>query len=139
MVMNMETAGFIEIEHTADWELKVWGSGLSDLFEQAALGFLTLTGMVLKSKPRLSRTIELQNIDSESLLVDFLSELLYLSEVEEIGFDSFDIHMNGSNLEAIMFGAPIDTITREIKAVTYHNLAIIEGVGVLEVKIVFDV
>jgi SHS2 domain-containing protein len=135
----METAGFIEIEHTADWELKVWGTELSDIFEQAALGLFSLTGMVLKSKPRLSRMIEMQNVDSESLLVDFLSELLYFSEAEEIGFDSFDIRIHGSILKATLYGAPVDTMTREIKAVTYHNLAINQGVLGLEVSIVFDV
>ena len=137
--MNAETAGYIEIEHTADWELKVWGLELSDLFEQAALGMYALAGLVLQSKPRLSRSIEMQNVDSESLLVDFLSELLYFSEVEEIGFDSFDIRIIGCVLNAKLHGAPLDTISREIKAVTYHNLAINEGESGLEVSIVFDV
>lgn len=129
----------MEIEHTADWELKVWGLELSDLFEQAALGMYTLAGLVLQSKPRLSRSIEMQNVDSESLLVDFLSELLYFSEVEEIGFDSFDICIIGCVLKAKLHGAPLDKISREIKAVTYHNLAINEGESGLEVRIVFDV
>ena len=137
--MNTETAGFLEIEHTADWELKVWALELSNLFEQAALGMYALAGMVLQSKPRLSRSIEMQNVDSESLLVDFLSELLYFSEVEEIGFDSFAIRINGCVLNATLHGAPIDTISREIKAVTYHNLAVNEGASGLEVSIVFDV
>ena len=137
--MNAETAGYIEIEHTADWELKVWGLELSDLFEQAALGMFALAGLVLQSKPRLSRSIKMQNVDIESLLVDFLSELLYFSEVEEIGFDSFDIRINGCVLNATLHGAPLDTISREIKAVTYHNLAVNEGVSGLEVSIVFDV
>lgn len=137
--MNAETAGYLEIEHTADWELKAWALELSDLFEQAALGMYALAGMVLQSRPRLSRSIELHNVDSESLLVDFLSELLYFSEVEEIGFDSFDIRINECVLNATLHGAPLETISREIKAVTYHNLAVKEGVSGLEVSIVFDV
>jgi SHS2 domain-containing protein len=131
--------GFKEIEHTADWELKVWAEDISTLFEQAAQGMYLLAGARLKLKPRISRTIELQNIDKESLLVDFLSELLYFTEVEEIGFDTFELQFDGNSLSATLYGAPVDTISKDIKAVTYHNLEILEEADGLEVSIVFDV
>lgn len=131
--------GYLEIEHTADWELKVWAPDISTLFEQAALGMYSLAGAHLKIEPRISRSIELQNIDKESLLVDFLSELLYFSEVEEIGFDTFEMHFNGNALNATLYGAPLDTMSKDIKAVTYHNLEIVKGAEGLEVSIVFDV
>ena len=131
--------GFKEIEHTADWELKVWANDISTLFEQAALGMYSLAGSRLKLKPRISRTIELQNIDKESLLVDFLSELLYFTEVEEIGFDTFELQFDENTLIATLYGAPVDTISKDIKAVTYHNLEILEEADGLEVSIVFDV
>lgn len=137
--MNAERSGYVEIEHTADWELKVWAPDISTLFVQAALGMYSLAGARLLSEPRISRTIELQNIDKESLLVEFLSELLYFSEVEEIGFDSFEISFYGNVLNAILHGAPFETLSKEIKAVTYHNLAILKDAGGLEVSIVFDV
>lgn len=131
--------GFKEIEHTADWELKVWAEDISTLFEQAAQGMYSLAGARLKLKPRISRTIELQNIDKESLLVDFLSELLYFIEVEEIGFDTFELQFDGNALSATLYGGPVDTISKDIKAVTYHNLEILEEADGLEVSIVFDV
>jgi SHS2 domain-containing protein len=137
--MNAEITGYLEIEHTADWELKVWAPDLSTLFEQAALGMYSLAGAIFQTEPRISRSIELQNVDEESLLVDFLSELLYFSEVERAGFDSFEICFNGNVLNANLFGAPLETLSKEIKAVTYHNLAIIKGAAGLEVSIVFDV
>ena len=137
--MNAEMTGYLEIEHSADWELRVWAPEISTLFEQAALGMYSLAGVLLRSEPRISRSVELQNIDKESLLVDFLSELLYYSEVEEVGFDTFEICFNGNVLNASIHGAPLETMSKEIKAVTYHNLAIIKGTSGLETSIVFDV
>ena len=137
--MNTNEAGFREIEHTADWELKVWAPDLSTLFEQAAFGMHSLAGAILRPEPRISRSIVMENIDKESLLIDFLSELLYLSEVEGIGFDSFEFSFKQNSLIATLNGAPLESISKEIKAVTYHNLSIVEGKDGLEVSIVFDV
>ena len=132
-------AGFREIAHTADWELQVWAPDLCSLLEQAARGMYMLTGTRLKTGPRLDRTIDLQTIDRESLLVGFLAELLYLGEVEGLGFDTFDLALENEVLHAQLSGAPVESQIKEIKAVTYHNLAIRETERGLEANIVFDV
>ena len=137
--MNTETAGFREIEHTADWELQVWAPDLQALLEQAARGMYALSGARLESRPRQIYLLEMEASDPESLLVTFLSELLYYGEQEGLGFDSYQLHLDGNTLRAELGGAPLDTIDKEIKAVTYHNLDIHEGPHGLEVKIVFDV
>ena len=72
-------------------------------------------------------------------MVAFLEELRYLGEVEEIGFDTFDINPAGEKLSARLTGAHIKFQSKEIKAVTYHNLAIEKTGSGLRVKIVFDV
>ena len=84
-------AGFKEIEHTADWELHVWAPDMAGLLKQAALGMYSLTKVKLTQKPRERKEIRLPFIDRESLVVDFLTELLFISEDEGIGFDSFEI------------------------------------------------
>jgi len=137
--MIAELAGYREVEHTADWELEVWATDLTGLLEQAARGMSYLSGMRLKSEPRLVRKITLQANDPETLLVKFLSELLFYAEQEEIGFDIFRIAVNGSNLQAELEGAQLATIEKEIKAVTYHRLAVRQADGKLMVNIVFDV
>ena len=139
MNMNTNIAGYQEIEHTADWELRVWAQDVSTLFEQAAQGMYSLAGVVMKSKPLISRRIKIQNIDLEGLLVDFLSELLYISEVDNVAFNSFNIHIEGEFLFAELEGAPLALIKKEIKAVTYHNLEINKVASNFEVSIVFDV
>jgi SHS2 domain-containing protein len=79
-------AGFREVAHTADWEIKVWAPDACALLEQAALAMYSLTSTRLAIAPRLQRTLELPADDLENLLVGFLSEIIYLGEVEGLGF-----------------------------------------------------
>jgi SHS2 domain-containing protein len=134
-----ESTGYREVEHTADWELEVWGPDLSSLFEQAARGMYWLSGVQLDSNTRKERSLDLQAVDIESLLVSFLTELLYISEESGLAFDQFEIKIEGESLTARMVGAPIKRQTKEIKAVTYHNLDIQSHDGEISVNIVFDV
>ena len=137
--MNQTIAGFREIEHTADWELEVWAPDLCGLLEQAARGMYSLCGAHLHDQPREQRVFSLEAIDSESLLVEFLSELLYYGEMEELGFDRYELEISAGNLYANLGGARLAALAREIKAVTYHNLAIRRDEDGLSIKIVFDV
>ncbi len=138
-MMAEENFGFTEIEHTADWALKVWAPDLPGLFRLAAEGMYSLTETMLHAQPRIERAIELTAIDMESLLVSFLSELLYLSETESLGFDRFQVVLRDTTLQAWLEGAPISGQKKEIKAVTFHNLRICRTPGGFSVTIVFDV
>lgn len=133
------TAGFREVEHTADWELEVWAPDMPGLLEQAAQGMYALTGARLKSGPRFTRGIELQAYDREGLLVAFLEDLLFYGEVAGLGFDTFDIRVEQNSLRAQVSGAPLESQSKEIKAVTYHDLAVRETERGLAVNVVFDV
>ena len=138
------TAGFQEVEHTADWALDIWAPTLEQLFEQAARGMLLLAGIELAPQAREGRQLDLLAIDLEGLLVNFLNELLYWGESECLAFDVFHLSIRGLYLEGLHLtgrveGAPITTQTKEIKAVTFHNLVIHHDAGVFRVRIVFDV
>jgi SHS2 domain-containing protein len=139
LTLTMKNAGFREIEHTADWQLEVWAADLAGLVEQAARGMYTLAGIKIAPKGHIHRQLHLERADAESLLVAFLSELLYLAEQERLGFDRFNLQVQGFALQADLFGAPIIRQNKEIKAVTYHNLFIQPGVAGLQVNVVFDV
>ena len=140
----MLMAGFREHEHTADWELEAWAEDLPGLLEQAARGMFTLSGAYLQTGPRQQRQFRIQAADAESLLVRFLSELLFISQKDGLGFDFYQLEMqdgaeNGLLLGAMVEGAALASIDKEIKAVTYHNLAIRQEAGVLRARVVFDV
>lgn len=132
-------AGYQEIAHTADWELHIWAPDMPGLLEQAARGFYALMTARLKSGSRETRSFEIESQDRENMLVSFLTELLLLCELENLGFDTFDLHIDGDQLVANLSGSHLESIAKEIKAVTYHNLAIRETTLGLETNIVFDV
>jgi len=127
------------MEHTADWELQVWGPDMIYLLKTAAEGMYVLSGIDIADNPRCDRYFEIQHLDQETLVVDFLSELLFMAEYEGIAFDDFKLSICGETLEVRATGAPIHNQTKEIKAITYHGLQVHRTDRGLEVRIVFDV
>lgn len=132
-------AGYTEVAHTADWAIKVWALDYPCLLKEAAKGMYFLMGLHLVDSPRRSKSFVLQEEDVESLIVAFLSELLYFCEQEDLGFNHFDLIVQGSNLTAKLEGAKIANQYKEIKAVTFHNLVIHRTESGFETMIVFDV
>lgn len=138
--MNFKSAsGYREIAHTADWELEIWAPNLLNLLEQAALGMYHLTGIQHFSVPQISHRITLPYFEPEILLIDFLNELLYLAEAESLVFDQFDMQIDGDKLHAKLGGTKIVSMDKEIKAATYHKLAIRETDQCLFANVIFDV
>jgi SHS2 domain-containing protein len=134
-----QKAGYEELEHTADWALRVWAPDPAGLFEQAAHGMLELCGVSIDARKAEMRRLEIEAIDRESLLVSFLGELLHILSDEKIAFDHFNLQMDGNKLLAKLEGGYVVEQRKEIKAVTYHNLSIRETERGLETEIVFDV
>jgi SHS2 domain-containing protein len=131
--------GFQEIEHTADWEIKVWAPDLKSLLASAAQGMYQLSNTELAEGPQVVCEFEICFDDQESLLVDFLSELLFLGEQQGVAFNDYLFELRDNVIRVQVLGAPIDHQAKEIKAVTYHGMKILEKEGSLEVNIVFDV
>jgi protein archease len=132
--------GFREHAHTADWELEVWAPDLPALLEQAASGLYTISGVKLKPGGDQIHKITLHSADAESLLVQFLSELLWFEQDQNLAFDYISVTVDDDyNLNANLEGSSIIKMDKEIKAVTYHNLAVRASDTGLSVNIVFDV
>lgn len=131
--------GYREIEHTADWELHVWAPDLTTLLKIAAQGMYELSNTELAAGSREMREFVIPFVDRETLLVDFLAELLFLCEDEGIAFDDYQLSIKSGTLKVQANGGPIQNQAKEIKAVTYHGLQIRETKRGLEVRIVFDV
>lgn len=130
--------GYREIAHMADWELQVWAPELVSLFESAAKGMYALMDVRLADEPRITSQIDLESSDLEGLLVQFLDELLYLG-YQKVAYDRFYLYLDGYHLIGSLHGAPIASQKKEIKAVTYHHLAVVTNSTGYEVSIIFDV
>jgi len=74
------------LDHTADIGLIVYGESLKTLFENAGEAFFHLITDLKKVRRRTERRIEIGKEDLERLMVDWLSELLYLHDVEHLLF-----------------------------------------------------
>lgn len=132
---------FVVIDHTADWALRVYGRTLSDLFINAAQGMTHLMVADPDAIPLAeTRRLELDAYDAESLLVDWLTELAYWAEAEQMVGRLFDVTTHSpTHLSATVHGGQAAELQKHIKAVTFHNLEILETADGLEVTIVFDV
>ncbi|MEX1248116.1 MAG: archease [Anaerolineales bacterium] len=136
---DLELAGFEELEHTADWSLRVWAPDLAGLLEQAARGMQDLCGIRIASDRRELRSLRVEATDAEGLLVSFLGELLHIAEEEWLAFDTFELSVSESMANARLEGGPIVEQKKEIKAVTYHNLVVEKKSTGLQAVLVFDV
>ena len=132
------------IEHPADVGIRVYGRDLAALFAHAALGLCSLitdTDTVLE---RETRSVEVAALDRESLLVAWLSEVLWLIEAEDLLFARFTIEsLSDTGLAATAYGEPADPQRHPyrgvIKAVTYHQLQLRQQAGTWSTNIIFDV
>ncbi len=131
---------FEELEHTADWKIRVWGKDYADLFRNAALAMYAIMGEHEPTDIQVTRAISVDGVDYPSLLVAWLSELLFYTEVYDEIFDHVDIiHISPTHLDARVYGYVARIQTNKIKAVTYHDLEIREHEDRVEAIIVFDV
>ncbi len=131
---------FEEIEHTADWALRVRGQNLTDLFRNAALGMLSLLDIESVPGNSESRFFELKAEDTETLLVSWLEELLYPLEVENAAVVDFQVDvLEKAQLKATIELKKIASIKKEIKAVTFNELDIRPVDSGYETIVVYDV
>lgn len=135
----MQESGYLELEHTADWALKVWAPDLPTLLITAARGMYALSGIQTDPNSIQAKSIQFESTDAEGLLVDFLSELLFLTELEHVAAIEYKISLKDYSLIAEIRTRNIIKILKEIKAITYHNLKIIQKKDLFETVIIFDV
>lgn len=139
----MKTLPYTLLDHTADLGIRVYGSNLKNLFENAAKVLMDL--MVRGASPEKTSplTINLSGQDLPDLMVYWLSELLYLLEGENLLVSS--IHMDSlsdkrlrATLETVPFNPEVHEILSEIKAVTYHQIEVTDKGDHWEATVIFD-
>jgi len=132
------------IEHTADVGIKAYGKNISESFENAAKGMFDIITDKSEIETVGEYKIHLEAQDLEQLLVDWLSELLFLNSAKNLVFSFFKVELDEKNnsLSAHVFGEKYDIskhkIGTEIKAVTYHILEV-RNKRPYHVQILFDI
>ncbi|HOU15511.1 MAG TPA: archease [Anaerolineae bacterium] len=128
-----------EIEHTADLALHLWANDLPDLFATAARGMFTFIAADDGAAPTRAIPVTLEALDVETLLIDWLNELLYWTEIEGLIFTAFEFErLTPTHLTATAYGKPITEYGKYVKAATFHDLAVRATPEGYETEIVFD-
>jgi len=133
---------FALIEHTADTGLVAYGQTLAEAFANAAYGMFSIIADLRTVREKESRTVEVSEEDSETLLFEWLNRLLYFFDVETLIFKRFDItEFDGKHLKATCYGEKYapgrHRIKIGVKSATYHMLKVDKEKN--HVQVIFDV
>lgn len=129
------------LEHPADLKIQAFGKTKEELFLNALFGMTESLSPDVKPNGKIVRRIKINSPDLSALLVDFLSEVLYLIQVnKEIYNDVKFTKFADIELEAEIYGQKVERFGEDIKAVTYHQLDIRQKKdGTWEAIVLFDV
>ena len=133
------------LPHTADLKIRAFGKDLKELFENVIVGMQQALRPEVKShaslKAKIKRKIKIKSNDLSSLLVDFLSKINYLNEVNKEVYNSIRfINFSNHELEGEISGKKVENFELIIKGVTYHGLDIHQRKDkTWEVTVLFDI
>lgn len=129
------------IEHTADIGIKAYGKTLDESFANAALAMFEVMTDISKVKPVGEYEVRVKADNLENLLVDWLGELLFIHETQDVLLSEFDVKIDDLSLDARVRGETLDRERHElkddVKAITYHMLEVNEKEGF--VKVLLDI
>jgi len=131
------------VDHTADVGIIAYGADIRQAFANAARALFSLITELENVEEILHRDIELTAPDQESLLVEWLNELIYLFDTENVIFKRFDIiQLDRTRLKARIYGEKVNSSKHKlktgVKAATYHMLKVDKSDG-CKVQVLFDI
>lgn len=130
------------LEHKADLKIRAFGKVKEELFLNALLGMAESMKPEAKKPPEeIKREIKIKSFDFPALLVDFLSEALYSSQVNrEAYFNVKFKEFSDDKLTGELLGQKAERFDEDIKAVTYHELDVLQRKdGIWEATVLFDI
>lgn len=132
------------LSHTADLRLEVYGKTLEELFMNAAEALARIlsgeTKLEVKNK-KLKIKIKVASININSLLVDFLNEILSRSHINKAIYFVKSLKLNEKKIEltAALAHVKVSEFAEDVKAVTYHEANIIKAGDSYKTKLVLDI
>jgi SHS2 domain-containing protein len=132
------------LDHTADTGIIAYGTDAKELFSNAALALFSLITEIEGIRERLHLDLELGSENRDSLLVDWLNELIYCFDSKHILFKRFDIEsLTHSTLKATCYGEYFDPnkhrIKAGVKAATYHMLRLDTDDSGYRAQVILDI
>jgi len=144
------------LEHPAELRLMIYGKTIEELFINAAEAMANILSSKFKEvqPPKVDsqylevEPLKIESVDLNSLLVDFLSEILAKSQINKCVYLVSKIKITqlpnysitkSPSLEAEFIGYPVEHFDEDIKAVTYEDLNIQKINGIWQTILVFDI
>jgi SHS2 domain-containing protein len=139
--------GYRFIDHTADVAADLTGGTLGELFLSAAQALTDTITELSAVRPSVTQSVTLESGAVEDLLVDWLNELLYRFEVQDVLFSDGSVEVEDCDgrwhLAATVAGEPYDPARHParvlVKSATYHGLNIRHEQGTWSARVVFDI
>lgn len=129
--MSQPASGWRHFPHQADVGLSGFGPTLEDAFEQTALAMTAVVTEPAAVRPTNAVTVECTAPDIELLLIEWLNALIYEMATRNMLFGSFDVHIDGTRLDATARGEEISAERHEpaveLKGATYTALSVRQG------------
>lgn len=134
------------LRHTADIKMRVTARDLPELFGEAVKGMLGIMSRRFGRDPDFTsgnyeyRQINIKSSDLTSLLIDFLSEVLAQSDINDEIYETVKFKkLTETEADAELVGRPVKSKALEIKAVTYHQSEVKRTKRGYEATIIFDI
>ncbi len=130
--------------HTADVGIIAYGRDIEELFCNAALALFSLITEPQSIDEKSHLDLKVSSDGTDSLLVEWLNELIYSFDAKHILFNRFDIErLTENELKATCHGEGFDPtkhrIKRGVKAATYHTLRLDKTNEGYKAQIIFDI
>jgi SHS2 domain-containing protein len=131
-------------DHTADIGLRVVAPDLAGVLADAGRGlFSIIAGDLEQIRETEARTFAVRATDRTYLLFDWLTELLHAFDSGRWLLRRFEVRVDENGAAGTAWGERIDAarhrLQHEVKAVTYHELAIRETARGLEATVILDI
>ncbi|MGD0173717.1 MAG: archease [Anaerolineales bacterium] len=131
---------FEEIDNTADWAFRVSAPSSEALFTEAAEALYRMAGVQTEAASGKIRKILLSADDPESLFIQWLNELIFLLDRENLALHEIQIdHLTDTELGAFGHLAEVHSVGKYVKAATYSGLRITQTHGIWQATVVLDV
>ena len=129
------------VDHTSEIGLQVRAASFGELLAEAARG---LASLMLREVPAEAageaREIEVSAHDRESLLVDWLNEILYVAETGLwIPLEIEVLEASDTRLRARARGVDVEISPSMVKAATFHGLEVVETAEGVSAEVILDV
>lgn len=128
-------------DHTGELRLWVRAPTLAELFAEAGRGLAAIMlGDRDHTATEQAEACEVEAPDLAALLVAWLNELIFLSEIHKKVYTEFQIEeLTDRKLRAHVRGVPTTALRTQVKAATLHGLAIEELPNGFSTSVVLDV